>query len=143
MENEEFGYIYIRNHQSYDEHNVYKLGKAENIIDRDSTYAMVEFIRGHYEAVFKVYKPHLYSIEKSLQITFEDYHRKDNNRINFFDRSILELIEPYFKKNNIHYYRLTSEEISELNSKCMEKIEEDTQSIEDILKLLNLNSISK
>jgi hypothetical protein len=143
MTSEETSYIYIRNHQSYDENNVYKLGKTENLIDRDSKYAMVEFIRGHYEAVFKVYKPYLNSIEKFLQITFEDYHCKDNDRINFFDRKILELIEPYFKKNNIHYYRLTSEEISELNSKCMEKIEEDTQSIEDILELLKTNSISK
>ena len=142
MENEEFGYIYIRNHQSYDEHNVYKLGKAENIIDRDSTYITGEFIRGYYEAVFKVFLNDMNLIEKLLQKVFKSLHRKDSGGSEFFDRSILELIEPYFKKNNIYYHKLTSEEISEVNRKCKERneefnISEDTQSIEDILSILN------
>ncbi len=29
------GYIYIRNHSSYDKNNVYKIGKTINIVERD------------------------------------------------------------------------------------------------------------
>ena len=32
------GYIYVRNHTSYEQYDIYKLGKATNIIDRDSVY---------------------------------------------------------------------------------------------------------
>lgn len=34
----EFGYIYLREHESYDIYNCYKLGKAVNIPERENTY---------------------------------------------------------------------------------------------------------
>lgn len=38
----QFGYIYLRSHESYDKYNAYKLGKATNMIERDSVYATGE-----------------------------------------------------------------------------------------------------
>lgn len=48
------GYIYIRNHSSYDTENVYKMGKTNNIPERDSLYATGEIKRGWFEIVFAV-----------------------------------------------------------------------------------------
>jgi len=48
------GYIYIRNHPSYELENVYKLGKASNIPERDSQYATGEIKRGYFEIIFEI-----------------------------------------------------------------------------------------
>ena len=48
------GYIYIRNHQSYNINNVVKLGKTFNIPERDMQYATGELIRGTFEEVFEI-----------------------------------------------------------------------------------------
>ena len=47
-----YGYIYIKFHPSYE--NACKLGKASNIIERDSQYATGELRRGKFEAVFEI-----------------------------------------------------------------------------------------
>lgn len=38
------GYIYIRTNELYNIHNVYKLGKTENIPERDNQYKTVDNI---------------------------------------------------------------------------------------------------
>ena len=48
------GYIYIRNHPSYYDENVCKIGKTKNIINRDSSYATGEITRGYFEDIYKV-----------------------------------------------------------------------------------------
>jgi hypothetical protein len=48
------GYIYVRNHPSYDVDDACKMGKATNIPERDTQYATGEIKRGYFEAVFEV-----------------------------------------------------------------------------------------
>ena len=68
------GYVYIRQHPSYED--ACKLGKTNNIPDRDSQYATGEIKRGVFETVFKVPEPIV--IERLLQIEFKPYNIKHN-----------------------------------------------------------------
>ena len=52
--NQTYGYIYVRFHESYEKYNACKLGKTQNIPDRDTQYATGEIKRGYFEAVFEV-----------------------------------------------------------------------------------------
>ena len=108
------GYIYIRNHQSYNINNVIKLGKTFNIPERDMQYATGELIRGTFEEVFEIINCDIDSIEKSLQNNFNNLNIKYNAGIEFYDKSIISFIEPYFIDNNIKYKKLTQEEINNL-----------------------------
>lgn len=47
------GYIYTRNHPSYDVDDACKMGKALNIPERDSQYATGEIKRGYFSAVLQ------------------------------------------------------------------------------------------
>ena len=64
------GYIYIRNHPSYDEADGCKLGKANNIPERDTQYATGEIKRGNFEMVIEMPKEFIGIVEKLLQKYF-------------------------------------------------------------------------
>ena len=53
---EEVGYIYIREHEAYSKYDACKLGKTENIPERDNTYITGEIFRGIFTLVFEVKK---------------------------------------------------------------------------------------
>ena len=63
-------YIYIRNHPSYDIDDACKMGKSNNIPERDTQYATGEIKRGHFEEVFEV--PNAKHIERLLQNKFRE-----------------------------------------------------------------------
>ena len=89
----EFGYIYVRNHESYNIHNVCKLGKTNDIIARDSTYATGEFIRGKFDLILKIINIDM--IERLLQREFKQFHIKSDGGNEFFKKDIISLIIPY------------------------------------------------
>ena len=66
------GYIYIRNHPSYDVDDACKMGKANNIPERDTQYATGEIKRGYFETVFEVPIEKLGIIERLLQNEFRE-----------------------------------------------------------------------
>ena len=104
------GYIYVRNHPSYDVENSCKLGKTENIPDRDTQYATGEIRRGWFEPVFELYfSTHI--VEKLLQNEFSNLNIKFNGGTEFYDKQIINMIEPFFQKNNIKYKKLCNQEI--------------------------------
>lgn len=92
------GYIYIRNHESYEKNNACKLGKTINIPERDSNYATGEIKRGHFEYVYEVPQSKMSIIERLLQCEFSHYNIKHDAGQEFYDKQIMELIEPFFKK---------------------------------------------
>ncbi len=108
------GYIYIRNHSSYDVYNVCKMGKAGNIPERDSQYATSELKRGYFELVIEVSYKQMGFIERLLQYEFLEYNVKYDGGIEFYDKKIINYIEPYLLKNGFEYKRLTKEEIDKL-----------------------------
>lgn len=65
------GYIYVRFHESYDLYNACKLGKTNNIPERDNQYSTGEIKRGMFKFVYEVASCLLDEIEKYLQHCFK------------------------------------------------------------------------
>lgn len=114
MDESNCGYIYCRQHESYDEHGVYKLGKTFNIPERDIQYSTGEIKRGRFISVYKVFGSWLDFIERALQKKFKALNVKHDAGIEFFKKEIIERIEPYLIKKKIQYTKLSEEEINEL-----------------------------
>ncbi len=117
----EVGYIYIREHEAYNNYAVCKLGKTECIPERENTYITGEIVKGVFTLVFEVKKDQLDLIEKVLQENFKNINVYINGGTEFFKLEIKELIEPYFKEKNIYYKILSEEDIKSLKRKYREK----------------------
>jgi hypothetical protein len=68
--NQTKGYIYVRNHPSYDVDDACKMGKTNNIPERDTQYATGEIKRGYFEGVFEVPIENMGIVERLLQNEF-------------------------------------------------------------------------
>jgi len=107
------GYIYVRrSHNSYDIDDVCKLGKTQNIPERDTQYATGELKRGYFEDVYEVPKEKVGILEKLLQSEFRELNVKYDAGVEFYDKKIIKLIEPYLNTLRLIYRRLSKEEIS-------------------------------
>jgi superfamily II DNA or RNA helicase len=112
--NQTNGYIYIRNHQSYDIDNGCKLGKANNIPERDAQYATGEIRRGYFEAIFEVPIKKTGIIERLLQNEFRELNINYDAGTEFYNKKIITLIEPYLITLGIKYKKLSKQEISDM-----------------------------
>ncbi len=122
----EVGYIYIREHEAYNNYAVCKLGKTECIPERENTYITGEIVKGVFTLVFEVKKDQLDLIEKVLQENFKNINVYINGGTEFFKLEIKELIEPYFKEKNIYYKLLSQENINNLKRKYREKKQKES-----------------
>lgn len=114
------GYIYLRRHDSYDTHNLYKLGRTTNFLNRDSIYSTGEYIRGKFIFGLEILNDNSDNIndlfvEKLLQRTFKKYHRINDGGTEFYDKQIKDEIIPFLSKTNIKFKVLTEEEINDIN----------------------------
>ena len=125
-----YGYIYIRFHPSYE--NACKLGKASNIIERDSQYATGELRRGKFEAVFEIPLNDMGDLELLLQKKFVDFNIKYDGGTEFYDKQIITLIEPYLIKHGIQYKKLSDSDIN-----CMKR----TDRVKKTLNKINTSSL--
>lgn len=137
------GYIYVRNHTSYDVDDVCKMGKTNNIPERDKQYATGEIKRGYFEAVFEVPIEKMGIIERLLQYEFRKLNVKYDAGTEFYNKKIITLIEPYLIALGIKYNKLTKQEINDLVrynrvKKTMEKI--NIHSLIHILKSNKTNN---
>lgn len=112
--NQTNGYIYVRNHPSYDVDDACKMGIASNIPERDSQYATGEIKRGYFEAVFKVPIEQMGIVERLLQNKFLEFNVKYDAGTEFYNKKIISLIEPYLITLGIKYRKLTKQQISDL-----------------------------
>ena len=112
--NQTNGYIYVRNHPSYDVDDACKMGKANNIPERDTQYATGEIKRGYFEAVFEVPIEKMGIVERLLQYKFREYNVKYDAGTEFYNKKIITRIEPYLIKRGIKYKKLSEQEISDL-----------------------------
>ena len=136
------GYIYVRNHPSYDVDDACKMGKANNIPERDTQYATGEIKRGYFEAVFEVPIEKMGIVERLLQNSFCELNVKYDAGTEFYNKKIITLIEPYLITLGIKYKKLSKQEISDLVrcnrvKKTMKKI--NIQSLIHILKSKKTN----
>jgi len=140
--NQTNGYIYVRNHPSYDVDDACKMGKANNIPERDTQYATGEIKRGYFEEVFEVPIEKMGIVERLLQNEFRELNVKYDAGTEFYNKKIITLIEPYLITLGIKYKKLTKQEISDLVrcnrvKKTMKKI--NIQSLIHILKSKRTN----
>ena len=84
----EYGYIYVRQHESYDKYDSYKLGKTQNIPDRDNVYVTGEIVRGHFEEVFEVPIKKMAIVERLLQDELREFNVKINGGTEFYKKKI-------------------------------------------------------
>jgi superfamily II DNA or RNA helicase len=140
--NQTNGYIYVRNHPSYDADDACKMGKANNIPERDTQYATGEIKRGYFELVFEVPIEKVGFIERLLQNEFRELNVKYDAGTEFYNKKIINLIEPYLITLGIKYKKLSKQEISDLVrcnrvKKIIKKI--NIQSLIQILQLKKTN----
>ena len=109
------GYIYIRNHKSY--LTTCKLGKTECLPNRDNIYATGELERGYFYPVFEVLLCQMDIIEKLLQYKFKKYNIKFDGGIEFYNKEIISLIEPFLQNSKFKYKKLSDDEIYKLKRK--------------------------
>ena len=112
--NSDYGYIYIRTHQSYNEYDACKMGKTTNIPERDIQYATGEIKRGYFEVVIQVPVLKLNIIERLLQNEFCYLNVKHDAGIEFYNKKITTLIEPYLTNIGLQFKKLTKQEIDDL-----------------------------
>ena len=109
-----YGYIYIRNHPSYNEYDACKMGKTTNIPERDIQYATGEIKRGYFELVIQVPILKLNIIERLLQNEFCYLNVKHDAGIEFYNKKIITLIEPYLTNIKLQFKKLSKQEIDDL-----------------------------
>jgi hypothetical protein len=127
------GYIYIRSHLYYDIDNVCKIGKTHNIPERDTQYATGELKKGYFKDVYEVLFEDMSIIEKLIQMEFYNLNVKFNGAKEFYNKIIIELIEPYLLSLDIVYRKLTQQEISDL-IRCHREKQENQDKKEIITK---------
>jgi superfamily II DNA or RNA helicase len=138
--NQTKGYIYVRNHQSYDVYDACKMGKANNIPERDTQYATGEIKRGYFEAVFEVPIEKMGIVECLLQNKFRELNVKYDAGTEFYNKKIITLIEPYLITLEIKYKKLSKEEISELVRCNRVRKTKKKINIQSLIHILKANS---
>lgn len=118
----EIGYLYIRNHESYNKYGACKLGRCENIPTREGLYKTSEILRGFFTLVIELNKEILVELETKLKNYFEILGLQCyiNAGTEFFKKDISLLIEPYLLKKNVPYRILGEDEINDLCRKVYE-----------------------
>jgi superfamily II DNA or RNA helicase len=109
------GTIYIRDNAWYKMENVIKMGIASFAKDRSTTYITGEVERGEYICVIEIPLDKMKILDKCLKSFFRSYNIYKGGGTEFYNRCIIDLIEPYLKKLNIEYHVLTKDEINLMN----------------------------
>ena len=136
------GYIYIRTNEYWDSYDACKLGKANNILNRESVYITSEIKRGTYASVFEIELTILDNVEKQLQEYFNEMnlHVQFNAGTEFYKKEIIGHIIPFFEENNISYKQLAKENIDDLTRIIYDKDEtEDMNYINEQIANIKLN----
>jgi superfamily II DNA or RNA helicase len=120
-----FGYIYIRDNKWYMQNNVYKVGITTSIKDRSNTYITGEIYRGFYVKIYElnVNQSQLNLIDNLIIDKFKkDYNIYFDGGKEFYNRKIINEIEPYLNKLNIKFITKTEDELKRINRENNEDI---------------------
>ena len=129
------GYIYVRIHEAWDSYGVCKLGKTQNITNRETTYITGEFVKGDFSYVFEVPLAKMSYAEKELGEDFKSFHvRRGFGGKEFYNKSIIPLIKEQLQKHAIEARLLTCDEVNSIVRK---------EYIAKIAKYVNKKSIRR
>ncbi len=109
------GKVYLRDNPWYALEQVIKLGIAANAKDRSNTYITGEVERGKYIWVVEIPLDKLHIIDKCLKQHFKSLHVYKGGGTEFYDRSIIDLIESYFAQLGVPHKVLTKDEIDQMH----------------------------
>ena len=129
------GYLYIRFNEYFTMmYAACKMGITKSIPDRDSGYITGEVKPGHWEAVYEIPIKTMETIERLLQIEFQEFHIYFNGGgTEIYKKEIITLIEPYLITLGIKYKKLSKAEISDL-VRC--------NRVRKTIKKINIQSLS-
>ena len=111
------GYIYVRIHEAYDLYDVCKLGKTQNITNRETTYITGEFVKGDFSYVFEVMLAKMSCAEKKLGEDFKSlgFHvRRGFGGKEFYKKEIIPLIKEQLQKHDIEARELSCDEVKSI-----------------------------
>lgn len=110
-------YVYVRDNEWYRLHRCYKVGIAEFLKNRESTYITGEPIRGEFIHVVEIVtNKHIF--DRKLKIHLKKHQPKNiNGGTEFYNRSIYKFIIEFLQISEIDYKELTNTEINLLNRK--------------------------
>jgi len=107
-----YGYIYIRNHYSYNDYHIYKLGETIDLFSRDFTYTTGEFIKGKYILILKMNSHNSKNVEKIIKNYFKNYNKRNTGGTEFFDIKIKDEIKFFLNKTMIKFTEINIEDIN-------------------------------
>jgi predicted helicase len=134
------GYIYVRTHEAYDLYGICKLGKTQNITNREPNYITGEFVKGDFSYVFEVPLAKMSFAEKKLGEDFKSFHERNFNMCRgfggkeFYKKEIIPLIKEQLQKHGIEARELTREEVNSIARK---------EYIAKIAKYVNKKSVNR
>lgn len=117
------GYIYIRENEWYLQKNIVKMGRTENLKNRDRDYITGEPERGEMTEVYNIKDFPIDLVEKLLQEKLKQFHYKATGGVEFYNKQIKAEVEPILKELKIDYRKLSKQEINELLTEQKEKRE--------------------
>ena len=109
------GTIYLRDNAWYKMENVVKMGVSSTVKNRNTTYITGEIERGEYILIVEIPLEKMKILDKCLKMYFKQYHVYKGGGTEFYNRCIIDLIEPYLQQINMEYKILTKEEINVTN----------------------------
>jgi predicted helicase len=130
-------YIYLRTNETYETHELYKLGYTSSIPDRDNQYKTGEVHKGKFILVIQIKNARL--IEELLKKYFKPLNVKYNGGTEFFKKEIINLIIPFLIKYTKFFKVLTDLEISNLLRK--NRVKEILNKISKVNLVQRLNNI--
>lgn len=108
-------YIYIRrNNHYYDQFNICKLGRTQNIPERDTTYITGEIKRGYFQLVIEIHNFKATTLETILKNYFKQYNIIFDGGKEFYHIDIINLIIPFLQSTTIKFTVLNNDEIKKL-----------------------------
>jgi len=128
-------FIYIRTNEWCELHNIYKVGKTNNLPVRHRQYKTYEPKIGQFIIAYQILNYNSEIIEKKLHKKFKKKNLHFyvlNSGIEYFKKEIIDLIEPILNKMNVEYNIINNEQIKELiddyNEKYPEYLDSDSES---------------
>ena len=139
--NQSKGTIYFRDNAWYKMENVIKMGISSFVKNRSNGYITGEIERGEYIYVIEIPLDKMKILDKCLKMYFKSYHIYRGGGTEFYNRCIIDLIEPYLQNLNMEYRIFTKEEIQLLN-RC-ERVTNipNVNKVKNIFNQLNVNHI--
>jgi predicted helicase len=135
------GTIYLRDNAWYKTENVIKMGIASFAKDRSNTYITGEVERGEYIRVIEIPLDKMKILDTCLKSYFKAYHIYKGGGTEFYNRCIIDLIEPYLKKLNIECNVLTKEEIILMNRCIRLKNIPNVNKVKKVFNEIKINNI--